>query len=182
MKGIIFTEFMDMVEDRFSIEVAEEILEAAKLPSGGSYTSLGTYSHEEVLSLVTCLSQVSGAKAEDLVLAFGEYLFGRFAAVHADFFEGVPGSLDFMMKVEDYIHIEVQKLYPEATPPKLSCDRQSDTEMVLHYASHRPFAPLAYGLIKGCAGYFKEEVEVRQEDLEGTGPGTEARFYLKKVA
>ena len=42
MKGIIFTEFMQMVEDRFSIEVAEEIIDAATLPSGGSYTSLGT--------------------------------------------------------------------------------------------------------------------------------------------
>ncbi|TMO53504.1 hypothetical protein CWC18_21130, partial [Pseudoalteromonas aurantia] len=72
MKGIIFTEFMEMVEDRFSEDVAEEIIELADLPSGGSYTSLGTYSHAEVLNLVTCLSQVSGAKIEDLVQAFGE--------------------------------------------------------------------------------------------------------------
>lgn len=39
MKGIIFTEFLDMVEERFSIETAEEILEAANLASGGSYTT-----------------------------------------------------------------------------------------------------------------------------------------------
>ncbi|MGI9282618.1 MAG: heme NO-binding domain-containing protein [Endozoicomonas sp.] len=182
MKGIIFTEFMEMVEDRFSEDVAEEIIELADLPSGGSYTSLGTYSHAEVLNLVTCLSQVSGAKIEDLVQAFGEYLFGRFADVHADFFENVSGSLDFMMKVEDYIHIEVQKLYPEANPPKLSCDRIADNEMTLHYASHRPFAPLAKGLIQGCAAWFKETIEVSQEDLPGSGPGTEARFHLVKVA
>ena len=182
MKGIIFTEFMEMVEDRFSIEVAEEILELAELPSGGSYTTLGTYSHAEVLNLVASLSKVSGAKVEDLVLAFGEYLFGRFAAVHPDFFEEVAGCLDFMMKVEDYIHIEVQKLYPEATPPKLSCNRVGENEMILHYASHRPFAQLANGLIKGCASFFGETIEVAQEDLPGTGPGTEARFHLVKVA
>ena len=181
MKGIVFTEFLEMVEDRFSVEVAEEIMEITELPSGGSYTSLGTYSHAEILNLVVSLSKVSGAKVEDLVMAFGEYLFGRFAAVHPDFFESMDSCLDFMMKVESYIHIEVQKLYPEATPPKLSCDRISDTEMTLHYASHRPFAGLAKGLIRGCAAHFNEELEVTQEDLPGNGPGTEARFHLTVI-
>jgi len=43
MKGIIFTEFLEMVEDRFSPEIADRIIEAADLPSGGAYTAIGTY-------------------------------------------------------------------------------------------------------------------------------------------
>ncbi|AMO56486.1 hypothetical protein GZ77_06780 [Endozoicomonas montiporae] len=180
MKGVIFTEFMEMVEDRFSVEVAEEILSAANLESNGEYTSLGTYSHEEVLNLVTLLSEKSGLAVGDLVLAFGEYLFGRFATIHAEFFDGVTSGFDFMEKVEDYIHIEVQKLYPDANPPKLTCTRDDDKKMQLHYRSHRPFASVAEGLIKGCAVHFKEDIAIDRQDLPGTGPGTEAVFVMER--
>ena len=178
MKGIIFTEFLEMVEDRFSIEVAEQIIDAANLPSGGSYTTLGTYDHGEILALVTQLGGISGADLGELQLAFGEFLFSRFAIIHGDFMVGVPGALDFLEKVEGYIHLEVQKLYPQATPPKLTSKRISDGEMELHYHSHRSFALVAHGLIKGCADHFDDALDIQRDDLEGVGPGTEARFSL----
>ena len=180
MKGIIFTEFMEMVEEKFSVDVVEEILSAANLESNGEYTSLGTYSHEEVLNLVTLLSEKSGLEVGDLALVFGEYLFGRFATIHADFFHGVSNGFDFMEKVEDYIHIEVQKLYPDANPPKLTCTRAADDKLELHYRSHRPFASVAEGLIKGCAAHFNENLTIDRQDLAGVGPGTEARFIMER--
>lgn len=182
MKGVIFTEFMEMVEDRFSVDVAEQIIENANLPSKGEYTSLGTYSHEEVLSLVTHLSQQSGTEEGELVMVFGEYLFGRFAEIHADFLVGVPTSFDFISKVEEFIHIEVQKLYPDAHPPRLSCKRLADNKMELHYRSHRPFAVLAEGLINGCAAHFNETLTIDRQDLPGVGPGTEAMFVMERVS
>ncbi|WP_066015912.1 heme NO-binding domain-containing protein [Endozoicomonas atrinae] len=178
MKGIIFTEFIEMVESRFSVEVAEQIIETADLPSGGSYTSLGTYSHHEVLKLVIKLSSVSGVNPADLQFVFGEYLFGRFNEVHPEFFDGVQGSFEFLSKVQEYIHVEVRKLYPEANPPTLTCKRIDERHMELHYASHRPFAPLAFGLIKGCGIHFGENLTIHYEPLPGTGDGTEARFHL----
>ena len=39
MKGIIFTEFLDMVEKKFSIETVDHIIEVSNLSSGGSYTA-----------------------------------------------------------------------------------------------------------------------------------------------
>lgn len=182
MKGVIFTEFIELVEEKFSDDVLEQIVEAADLPSGGSYTSLGTYAHEEVIALVTQLSAITGADAGDLQLAFGEFLFGRFAVLHGNFMEGVPGALDFLEKVQDYIHIEVEKLYPEATPPRLDCQRVDEKNMVLHYSSHRPFAMVAHGLIKGCSDHFNSNLDIKREDLPGVGTGTEARFVLKAQA
>ena len=104
MKGIIFTEFLEMVE---------QIIDASQLPSGGSYTSLSTYDHNEILSLVTQLGSVSDANLGDLQLVFGEYLFSRFALLYGHFMDGVPNILDFIEKMEGYIHLEIQKLYPE---------------------------------------------------------------------
>ena len=45
MKGIVFREFISMVENEFSIETADEIITASNLKSEGAYTSVGTYPH-----------------------------------------------------------------------------------------------------------------------------------------
>src|SRR6476661_6798326 len=72
MKGIIFTEFLDMVEQRFSPQVVEQMVTAAQLPSGGAYTSVGKYDHGEIWSLVCELSKVCDTSVPDLFKAYGE--------------------------------------------------------------------------------------------------------------
>ena len=51
MKGVVFTEFLDMVADRFSPDMVEDIIDDAQLPSGGAYTAVGTYPHEEMVAM-----------------------------------------------------------------------------------------------------------------------------------
>ena len=69
MKGIVFSEFIEMVEEKFSPEVMDEVIEAAsaKLDSAGSYTSVGVYDHLELVELVTELSRTTGITVGDLV-------------------------------------------------------------------------------------------------------------------
>ena len=49
MKGMIFTEFLDMVEERFGLAVADRIIEAGGSSTGGAYTAVGTYDHREMV-------------------------------------------------------------------------------------------------------------------------------------
>ena len=74
MKGVVFTEFLEMVEARFSADVVDDIIDAANLPSGGVYTAVGTYPHEEIVALVLALAQQTGLSVRDLLLVFGEHL------------------------------------------------------------------------------------------------------------
>ncbi|MCP4964259.1 MAG: hypothetical protein GY926_03390 [bacterium] len=67
MKGVVFTEFVEMVEEKFSPEIAERIIESSDLPSQGIYTAVGTYGHTEMLQLVTRLSEETGIEVPDLV-------------------------------------------------------------------------------------------------------------------
>ncbi len=60
MKGIVFTEFLEMVEEKFSPELADRIVEEAELPSGGVYTTVGTYNHGEMIKLVILPQQGNG--------------------------------------------------------------------------------------------------------------------------
>lgn len=56
MKGVIFTSFLDMVEEKFNYETVDTIINNSDLPSGGAYTAIGTYSHKEIVTLVVELS------------------------------------------------------------------------------------------------------------------------------
>jgi hypothetical protein len=179
MKGVVFTEFLEMVEEKFSPEMAERIIESSELESGGVYTSVGTYHHHEMITLVTCLSRETGTPAPDLIRTFGENLFERFHHLYPNYFEGVPSAFDFLRRVDDYVHIEVLKLYPEAELPTFTCETPRPDQLSVTYRSTRPFAALAEGLIRGCIAYYGEAIEIGVEDLS-EGTGTMARFLLTK--
>lgn len=177
MKGIVFTEFLEMVEETFSEELADKIIEESTLASDGAYTSLGTYDYHEMLELVTHLSQETGIAAPDLVKAFGQHLFTRFVASFPAMFVDCPNTFALLKRIDDYIHVEVRKLYPDAQLPRFSYDDSVENQLVLEYSSERPFAMLADGLISQSVEHFEEDIDVRMQDLSD-GAGTAARFTL----
>lgn len=179
MKGIVFSEFIELVEDKFGYDIADDIIEKADLPSRGAYTQVGTYDHTELLQLVTLLSAETGVSVEDLVKAFGEHLLTRFVALYPQFFEGVDTAFGFLDTVENNVHVEVKKLYPEAELPTFETHFPAPNQMHLIYRSKRPFSALAYGLIKGCATYYGEQIEITMED-DSHPDETLVHFYLVK--
>jgi len=150
MKGVVFTEFLEMVEGRFSPDLVDEIIEECNLPSGGVYTAVGTYHHDEMIDLVARLAEKTETSAPELICGFGEYLFSRFHELHPQFFQDLDSSFAFLQRIEDYIHVEVRKLYPEAELPSFECEVPKPGCLRLTYRSRRPFAALAEGLIRGC--------------------------------
>lgn len=180
MKGIIFTEFLEMVEEKFSPAVADKIIEASETVTGGSYTSVGTYHHSELIEMVGHLSKESGVEVVPLVKVFGEHLFGRFVDLYPEFFEGRDSCFSFLGMVEDHVHSEVRKLYPDSDLPTFETVQPESNKFEMTYQSARPFAPIAEGLILGCIAHFKENITVSVEDLSG-GDNTHARFTMEKL-
>ena len=181
MKGVVFVEFLEMVEDRFSPEIADRIIEASDLPSGGAYTGIGSYDHAEMVQLVTQLSAATGTPAPVLVHTFGKYMFGRFAVLYPQLFEGIESAYSLLEKIDSTIHVEVRKLYPDAELPRFECNTSEPGRLTLIYRSPRGFADLAAGLIEGCIEHFGDTIDVQREDLSG-GQGTQVRFSLSKRA
>ena len=84
MKGIVFTEFLEMVESKFGLEIVDEIIENSELPSEGVYTSVGTYEFNEMVSLITQLSSKVNISVDDLLYTFGIYLFDSLGKAHPE--------------------------------------------------------------------------------------------------
>lgn len=184
MRGIIFTELFGLIDSAFSPEIAEQVLERCDLESEGAYTTVGNYSHTEILQLVTHLSAISGVPARDLVLTFGDHLFGRFAELYPVFFEGVSDPLDFLKSVEEKIHVEVLKLYADSKLPTVKATDIGPGEILIDYASHRPFADVAEGLIRGCLKYYNAVYELSRTDItDGPDaiPGCCAQFHVRVI-
>ncbi|MBZ5715745.1 heme NO-binding domain-containing protein [Nannocystis pusilla] len=179
MKGVVFTEFLEMVEAQFSSEMVEELLGSCELASGGAYTSIGTYDHRELVALVGALSEKTGAPGGALVHEFGRHLLRRFTVGFPGFFAAARDTFAFLAQVEGYVHAEVRKLYPDAELPTFECRVDGHDRMDMVYRSTRGFADLAHGLIVATAEHYGEAITVEVEDLSG-GARTHVRFELRK--
>ena len=177
MKGIVFTEFLDIVEEKIGPERLEELIAASSLPNAGAYTSVGTYDHAEILRMVEQLSLVTGVDRPRLLLAFGEHLFHRLAAAHPQFFAGLQDAFALLSRVGPHIHHEVLKLYPEAELPSIETFRLDSRRLELIYRSSRPFGDLAEGLIQGCISHFRVPMNLTREDLS-VSAGQSVRFTI----
>jgi len=180
VKGIVFTEFVEMVEDQFSPEILDSIIESSDLPSGGAYTSVGTYDHSEIVALVTALSEKTDIAAVDLIHAYCKHLFGRFTEMYPEFFVDQDDCFEFLKQVDGYIHVEVKKIYPDAELPRFSFTEPSENELELLYQSSRHLGDIAEGLIRGCISHFDENITIARED-QTNGGDAKILFKLTRV-
>jgi hypothetical protein len=177
MKGMVFTEFLEMVDETFSPEMTDHIIDASELMTGGAYTTVGTYDYGEMVQLVGHLSTRTGMPVADLMRVFGQHLFGRFSVLYPNMFTDIHSVIDFLKKIDGYIHVEVRKLYADAELPIFSFVEEENGRFALTYRSKRPFADLAEGLITGCMAHYGENLVMQREDLSSP-PGTHARFVV----
>jgi len=178
MKGIVFTEFIEMVEEKFGFEMADTIITNSSLPSGGAYTAVGTYHMDEMMQLVSNLCKETQIPVSDLLIFFGKHLFTRFVEIYPHFFKGMESAFNFLVNIEDYIHVEVLKLYPDAQLPQIDAHIADNNTMELTYRSDRKLSDLAFGLIQGCVDYFGGHMLVKK-DMVNTD-GSEVRFVIER--
>ncbi len=158
MKGIVFTMLNEMVEERFGMDTWDSLIESTRPASRGIYTSAALYPDSELLDYVAALSESSGIEAGTLVHAFGQYMIGRFHAIHPEFFADHDAK-SFLKSVHDVIHVEVRKLHPDVILPEFEYEEPSANSLVMLYKSPRHLCRLAEGLIDGAVEHFGEQVE-----------------------
>ena len=176
MKGIVFTEFLEMVEDQFGLEVVDTIIEKAELPSEGVYTAVGTYDFNEMVSLISQLSEQVNMPVNDLLYAFGLYLFDSLGKVHPEVIKNYNSPLALLNSIEDHIHVHVKKLYPDAELPHFKILDKTDNSLSMIYSSSRGLYSLAHGLIEKTFEHFEGKADVNYTLL--SEDGTEVKFDI----
>jgi hypothetical protein len=177
MKGLVFKEFMNMVENQFGYDMVDNIIVKSNLKSNGAYTSVGTYDHAEMIQLVMVLSKETNVPAATLVKNFGRSLIPVFKKGFPGFFEK-KDTFQFLESLNDYIHVEVKKLYNDAELPEFKIKSRSEKELVLDYMSKRPMADLAEGLIEALIEQYEENISLATTGVNGIP--TSRTFILTK--
>ncbi|KJY80855.1 heme NO-binding domain-containing protein [Vibrio nigripulchritudo] len=179
MKGLIFTEFLELVEEKFGLPTVDKILFQSE--DDGIYTSVGSYDHRDLVKLIVALSKETGVAPEDLQEVFGRTVFNKLLSSLApeEALSHSQCTFQFLRHVEEYIHLEVKKLYPDAHPPKFTFQTENESELVMDYKSARCMGSVCKGLILGCADHFSEKLKITMNPM--TDNASHVRFILTKV-
>jgi hypothetical protein len=169
MKGIIFVELLAMAEDMLGEDIVDDVIATTDLPSGGAYTTVGQYPCSELVAIVGGLSKVSNVAPEELQRLFGHWMMKSFATHYGAFFERNHGALDMLQSIEDEIHVEVKKLYPEAELPNFDTERNGPDALQMVYRSPRGLSHFCHGLIEGCLAHYDTSAMIESSDRSVPG-------------
>ena len=178
MKGIVFTEFLDLVEDKFGLEMVDTIIENSNLESNGVYTSVGTYSFSEMLQLLTNLSTNTGISTDDLLLVYAEHFFSVLAKSYPDLIESYTDPIEMLASIEGHIHVEVRKIYPDAELPSFEVLEKTKNSIVMIYKSSRAMHHFGLGLMNKTFEHFNSSATIELEKIKEDG--TIVKFVVNK--
>ena len=158
MKGIVMTLFADMVIEQSGMKSWEKILDQSG--SEGIFTSGMNYEDEELGKLVQHFSETTSHCPHSVVRKFGSYLGESFQSLYPGYFDGHASLFSFLESVEVVIHVEVKKLYPDASLPKFVYERAGMRTLRMDYLSNRNLCDLAHGLIEDSARHFQTDCTI----------------------
>jgi hypothetical protein len=178
MKGIIFTEFLDLVETKFGFEMVDKIIEASDLESDGAYTTVGTYEFSEMLQLLQHLSTNTNISIDDLLLVYAEHFFGVIEKNYPDFLKMYSDPIELLASIENHIHVEVIKIYPDAELPTFELLEKTDDSLIMIYKSTRAMHHFGLGLMNKTFEHFNSTATIIMEKIKEDG--TEVKFIINK--
>lgn len=178
MKGIVFTEFLELVEQKFGLEMVDNIIEESNLESKGIYTSVGTYSFSEMLALVTNLSAHTNISVDDLLMVYAEHFFGVLEASYPGLLATYKDPIEMLASIENHIHVEVRKIYPDAELPTFTTLEKTENTLVMLYKSSRAMYSFGLGLMNKTFDHFNSKGTIVLEKLNDEG--TEVKFSITK--
>jgi hypothetical protein len=156
MKGIILSEFVEFLEVTLGDDRAQKIIDASGVISLGAYSRVGLYDYHELIQLLTQAVAETDTEADVLLEGFSDHLFTMFKRDYSVFFEDVSSAAEMLMQIDNHIHVEVQKLYPDAESPRFEYSRAGN-QMTLNYRSPRPLAAVARALLGACLKFFGDK-------------------------
>jgi len=158
-----------MVENNFSYEMADKIIDSELLKSKGIYTAGDNYDDAELRVLTSNLAEKTNLKEEEIYVMFGEYLFQAFRKKVPEVFTESTDILQFLENLRNFFQRDLVNVYPDAQVPDFVLKKQKPQEMVLTYISERNMPHLAEGLLKKSIEFFNQQIELK---MLGSGNGS----------
>ena len=169
MKGIVFVKFNEFIEELWGDEFWDTLLDEANLASEGVYTTVGTYDDEELFTLIGLVVEKKNISSKDAQFAFGKWVFKELYAAAPPGAHDFKDVFEFLHAVQNFIHVEVKKLNPDALLPEFEFLSESNSSLSFHYQSPRKLCFFCEGIVHGLAEHTGQKVAVSQSECEHEG-------------
>ncbi len=150
MYGLVNKAIEELVVTNFGEDKWEQIKQKAGVEVD-VFVSNEAYPDSVTYDLVGAASEVLGAPARDILIAFGEHWVLKTAATSygAMMRAGGASLKEFLVNLPNF-HTRVQMIYPKLQPPRFECSDIGENSLHLHYFTHRPgLTDFVIGLVQG---------------------------------
>jgi hypothetical protein len=188
MKGIIFTEFLDLVEERFGLEMVDKIICQSRLESEGIYTSIGTYSFYEFLQLLHNLSKNNSISIINLLRVYATQIFSAMDTIHPDMLKSYNDSIEMIAAMNQHIekifttkdasHEQLLKAKSFSPLPQFIVKEKTKNSLIINYKSQRRMEHFWLGLMHEMFQHFDETATIVLEKVKKDG--SEVKFTITK--
>ena len=83
-----------------------------------------------------------------------------------------------LSSIEDHIHVEVRKIYPDAELPTFVVKEKTENSLVMIYKSNRAMHHFGLGLMNKTFEHFNSSASIILEKIKDDG--TEVKFIINK--
>lgn len=158
MKGIISTTFEDLVRERLGEGCVDELFDQRGLKTDNSFVAPVTNRDEDLVALVLTAAEMAGLEVTTTLFGSGRYAFFRLVSCREDPDESADSLESLFAHVDDIIHVEVRKLWPEAETQRIHVQSESEVVLIVRYESRRRLCPVFEGLIAGLRDFYRPAV------------------------
>jgi predicted hydrocarbon binding protein len=159
MHGMIFNQLRNYAQAQMGEHGWDTLLREAGLPAR-MYLAFQSYPDEDAVALVLTASRLSGRPVRFLLEDFGEFVAPALLKTYRAFIQPDWTILDVVEHAER-IHERVRR-DPNATPPKLECQRLDSLTTRVVYASPRKLCGVGIGFVRGLAKAMGQPVDVQE--------------------
>ena len=177
MKGILFNVVEDVVTEAMSADAWDDVIDAAGVD--GSYTSLASYPDTDLNAIVGAIAATADLSTEDTLRLAGRLGFKHLAGRNPHILDGIEGWKQLVGSLDDIIHPEVRKTYPDAEVPGFATT-DIDGGLRVIYTSRRQLCALAEGLIVDGGEWYGSELHVEHERCVHEG-ATACTMVIREV-
>ena len=113
-----------------------------------------------------------------MLLVYGEHFFGVIEKSYPDLLATYTDPIDMLSSIENHIHVEVRKIYPDAELPTFKVLEKTKTSLVVIYTSSRAMHQFGLGLMNKTFEHFNTAASIETKKIKEDG--TEVMFIIHK--